>query len=504
MARPEEESVLSRELSRRLHGSKRASEMSPAGVSLWATVLCLSAWAGLPAADRVYIHPFHLLAYSKSSCDALKEPSAETPQDPTFTPVPIQAKTSPVDEEALREQLVLAAQKLKDEDRKRVAMVGGLLNVMGFRMYKTLSETQTTAGGAVLSPTALFGTLASFYLGALDPTANSLQVFLGVPGDEEQSCTSRLDGHKVLSTLQTIQGLLALQGGAGGQPRLLLSTVLGLFTAPGLSLKQPFVQGLAPFAPVTLPRSLDLSTDPELAAEKINRFMQAVTGWKMSSPLTGVSPDSTLLFNAYVHFQGQMKGFSLLPGLQEFWVDNTTSVSVPMLSSTGTFQYWSDAQNNLSVTRVPLSENVNLLLIQPHCASALREVEALTFQHDFLRWTKNLSPRAIRLTLPQLVLRGSYDLQDLLAQAKLPGLLGPKANLGKISDADLRVGQVLNSVLFEVKADKGAQPPESAQQPAGPEALDVTLNRPFLFAVYDQESTALHFLGRVANPLSAL
>lgn len=88
-----------------------------------------------------------------------------------------------------------------------------------------------------------------------------------------------------------------------------------------------------------------------------------------------------------------MKGSSLLAGLQEFWVDNTTSVSVPMLSSTGTFQYWSDAQNNLSMTRVPLSENVDLLLIQPHCASALQEVEALIFQHDFLTRTKNLSPR---------------------------------------------------------------------------------------------------------------
>lgn len=88
-----------------------------------------------------------------------------------------------------------------------------------------------------------------------------------------------------------------------------------------------------------------------------------------------------------------MKGSSLLAGLQEFWVDNTTSVSVPMLSSTGTFQYWSDAQNNLSMTRVPLSENIHLLLIQPHCASALREVEVLTFQHDLLMRTKNLSPR---------------------------------------------------------------------------------------------------------------
>ncbi|XP_036992650.2 angiotensinogen [Artibeus jamaicensis] len=475
--------------------------MAPAGVSLGATVLCLLAWAGLSAADRVYIHPFHLLVYSKSSCEQLEKPSAETPSEPTFTPVPIQAKTPPVAEEALREQLVLAAGKLEGEDRVRAATVGMLLNFMGFRMYKTLSDTWTATSGALLSPTALFGTLTSFYLGSLDPTAHRLQAFLGVPG-EGQSCTSRLDGHKVLATLQAIQGLLVLQGGAGSQARLLLSTVVGLFTAPGLRLKRSFVQGLAPFAPITLTRSLDLSTDPELAAEKINRFVQAVTGWNMGSAPTGVGPDGTLVFNTYVHFRGQMKGFSLLAGPQEFWVDNTTSVSVPMLSAAGTFQHWSDAHNHLSMTRVPLSQNAGLLLIQPHCASTLWEVEALTFQHDFLTWTKNLAPRAMRLTMPQLVLRGSYDLQDLLAQAKLPTLLGAEANLGKISDSSLRVGQVLNNVLFELKADEGEQPTEPTQQPAGPEVLEVTLNRPFLFAVYDQDSTALHFLGRVVNPLS--
>lgn len=44
--------------------------------------------------------------------------------------------------------------------------------------------------------------------------------------------------------------------------------------------------------------------------------------------------------------------------------------------------------------------------------------------------------------MPQLTLQGSYDLQDLLAQARLPTLLGPEANLGKISDDQLRVGKV--------------------------------------------------------------
>lgn len=76
-------------------------------------------------------------------------------------------------------------------------------------------------------------------------------------------------------------------------------------------------------------------------------------------------------------------------------MDNTTSVLVPMLSGMGTFQHWRDAQNNLSMTRVPLSENACLLLIQPHCSSDLCKVEALTFQHDFLMRMKNLSPRYV-------------------------------------------------------------------------------------------------------------
>ncbi|XP_077005537.1 angiotensinogen [Tamandua tetradactyla] len=475
--------------------------MAPASMRLGVTILGLLAWACLAASDRVYVHPFHLLSYSKSDCDKLEKPNG--PQDPTFTPVPIQAKTSPVDEEALRDQLVLAVEKLEDEGRARAVRVGMLLDFLGFHMCKVLRETRGPASGTMLlSPTALFGTLTSFYLGASDPTANRLQAFLGAPG-QDPSCTSRLDGHKVLSALQTLQGLLVSQGDVGGHPQLLLSTVVGLFTTPSMQLKQPFVQGLAPFAPVTLPRSLDLSTDPELAAEKINRFIKAVTGWKMNTLVAGGSPDNTLQFNTYVRFQGKMKGFSLLKEPQEFWVDNTTSVSVPMLSGAGTFQHWEDTKNNFSVTRVPLSSRAWLLLIQPQGDTDLATVEALTFQYDFLGKMKNLPLRAMRLTMPQLVLEDSYDLQDLLAQAKLSTLLGPKANLGKISNDHLRVGKVLNTVLFELRADEGEQPAEPSQQPEGSEVVEVNLNSPFLIAIFEQDAAAFHFLGRVANPLSS-
>lgn len=63
--------------------------MSPAGASLGAAALCVLAWAGLAAGDRVYIHPFHLLAYSKSSCERLEAPTAEPARPPSLAPAPI-------------------------------------------------------------------------------------------------------------------------------------------------------------------------------------------------------------------------------------------------------------------------------------------------------------------------------------------------------------------------------------------------------------------------------
>lgn len=50
--------------------------------------------------------------------------------------------------------------------------------------------------------------------------------------------------------------------------------------------------------------------------------------------------------------------------------------------------------------------------------------------------------REIKLTLPELTLEGSSDLQKLLADMELPALLGKGADLSKISDTNLTVVKV--------------------------------------------------------------
>lgn len=61
--------------------------------------------------------------------------------------------------------------------------------------------------------------------------------------------------------------------------------------------------------------------------------------------------------------------------------------------------------------------------------------------------------REIKLTLPELTIEGSSDLQQLLADMKLPALLGKGADLSKISDANLTVGKVqYTSLTFKKNA----------------------------------------------------
>ncbi|XP_051849589.1 angiotensinogen isoform X1 [Antechinus flavipes] len=457
----------------------------------------LLVWTTLVVSERVYVHPFYLLTYNQSSCDELNKVKEETSEEQTFTPVPIQAKTSPLDEMTLKDQLVSFGQTLDSEDKMRSTEVGLLLNLVGFRMYKMLREMMTPVNGALLlSPFGLFGTLSSFYLGSVDPTASNLQTFLGV-SSQDKSCTSKLDGNKVLSALKAVQSLLLAQEKKGSSS-LLLTTVVGLFTSPDLRLQLSFVQGLSPFANAVYSRSLNLATDPELAAKKIDMFVGAVTGWTKKTRLTGIGLDTTLLFTTYTHFQGAIKGISLLAEPQVFWINNTTSIFVPMLSGTGIFQYGNDISNNFSVIQIPFNENAFILLIKPQDAD-LEKIEDFILSQDFSSWKKHLSPRKIHLTLPKLVQESTYDLQKLLTYTKLPKLLGEEAKLSKISSANLKVGKVMNTVLFELKESQEEQEKQSQGV-----SLEVKLDSPFFFAIYEKVSKAYLFLSRVTNPLTGV
>ncbi|NXT18384.1 ANGT protein, partial [Syrrhaptes paradoxus] len=461
-------------------------------MNLAADLLCLLVCLTAVTCDRVYVHPFTLFAFNKSTCEQLESLVQEGKK--TFVPVSIESQSTPAYEDDLNDKDKLEAPSLHGHGSQKLNFLTDLVYVLGVRFYSVLREAQR-GQNVLLSPTSLYSSLVSLYLGASNQTAADLQDLLGfVPPSGDSDCTSRVDGHKVLSSLNTIKSLVKRK-----DEELLFSKTLCLFSAHGVPLSQLFVQDLLPSVDALYARAVDF-TNPSQAAKQINAFMEAKSKGQSKCLLTDIDPSADILFAMDVRLAVNFKQASRLREPQEFWTDSNTKVLVPMLSVTGTFKYKTDPSGTFSVVEVPISKTTLLVLLQPINGSDLEHVEpALSLQSS--AWLQGLAPREIKLTLPELTIEDSSDLQELLADMELPALLGKGADLSRISNSNPTVGKVINKAFFKLTSDGTEQPEDPTAQKEDLEFLEVTLNKPFLLAVLEEKSRAMLFLGRVTNPL---
>ncbi|NWI01750.1 ANGT protein, partial [Tichodroma muraria] len=460
-------------------------------MNLVADLLCLLACLTVVTCDRVYVHPFNLFSFNESDCDKLEKLVQE---GKTIVPVSIESQTTPEYEGDVNDKNNLEVPSLSTWGKEERGYLSDLVYVLGMRFYSALQKAQR-GQNVLLSPTSLYSSLVSFYLGASNQTALDLQGLLGfVPPSGNPDCTSTAVGSNFLSSLRTIERLVK-----SGDEELLFSKTLSLFSAPGIPLFQLFMEHLLPSADVFYARAVDF-TNPGEAAKQINAFVEAKSEGRSKCLLADIDPSAELLLAVDVRLEVNVKQAFPLKEPQEFWVDSNTKVLVPMLSITGTFKYKTDASGTFSVVEVPISKTALLVLLQPINGSDLEHVESeLTWQSS--AWLQRLSPREIKLTLPALTLEDSSDLQELLADMELPALLGKGADFSKISNASLTVGKVINKAFFKLDSDGTDQPENPGAQKEDGAYLDVTLNKPFLFAVFEKQSRAMLFLGRVVNPL---
>ncbi|NXQ64113.1 ANGT protein, partial [Anthoscopus minutus] len=460
-------------------------------MNLVADLLCLLACLAVVSCDRVYVHPFNLFSFNESDCDKLEKLVQE---GKTVVPVSIESQTAPEYEGDVNDKNKFEAPSLNTWGKEERGYLSDLVYVLGMRFYSILQKAQKDQN-VLLSPTSLYSSLVSFYLGASNQTALDLQGFLGfVPPSGNPDCTSSAVGSNFLSSLRTIERLVKSE-----DKELLFSKTLSLFSAPGIPLFQLFMEHLLLSADAFYARAVDL-TNPGKAAKQINAFVEAKSKGQSQCLLADIDPSTELLFAVYVRLAVNVKQAFLLKEPQEFWVDSNTKVMVPMLSIMGTFKHKTDASGTYSVVEVPISKTALLVLLQPINGSDLEHMESeLTWQSS--AWLQRLSPREIKLTLPALTLEDSSDLQELLADMELPGLLGKGADFSKISNTSLTVGKVINKAFFKLASDGTDQPEDPGAQKEDGAYLEVTLNKPFFFAVFEKQSRAMLFLGRVVNPL---
>uniref|UniRef100_A0A0E9X6G5 Serpin domain-containing protein n=1 Tax=Anguilla anguilla TaxID=7936 RepID=A0A0E9X6G5_ANGAN len=236
------------------------------------------------------------------------------------------------------------------------------------------------------------------------------------------------------------------------------------------------------------------------AQSQLNDFMEKTSPWKTKLLFQDINSTSDLLFASSMHFKGKWRTMFRpeATSLQEFWIDDKTSVTVPLMTHKGIYSYLDDKRRKCTVLKLPLSRHAYMLLVLPYEGAQMDTIEDKLTVH-ISEWTQHLKEGLLEVSLPKLSLNVVNDLQSILTNLGLPSLLGTGANFSHLSRKEnFTVGEVLNEVVFET-SEEGS---EQQDEPKGAEAaMKLTVNRPFCFAIVEESSSALLLLGRIGNPV---
>ncbi|CAK6953083.1 angiotensinogen [Scomber scombrus] len=456
-------------------------------------VLLLCCYLSGNEANRVYVHPFYLFAAENVSCETLQTQTAKPLLTGPVAPLDIEVLTpdsrDPLSQDGQRQNIT-----------QRTAVLAGLLNSLGLRMYQAFSSKQHR--NILLSPVNTFGSLVTFYLGASKKTAGEFQELLGLSsGTDQKDCVSLMDGHKVLKTLQNINSQV------DDGPKDEITTQVWAFTRQDAQLSKDFIQGTQDFSDASFIRSVDFSK-PQEAEQLVNSFVEKTSDGKVRSIFSDINPSSDLLFLTSFHFQGNWtKAFQPeKTSLQEFHMDERTITMVPMMTHTGQYHYLNDKVRRCTVVKMPLSKWSYMLLVLPHEGTNILDLEPKLRTDVMSDWHQSLQEGLLELSLPNFSMSSDTNLRTLLAnmapevEAKL---LGSQAEFSQLSNSKhFTIDKAVSKVLFEMSAEEvgpheGAELQDKVQEEGIP--LKLSINRPFLFSVIEGNSNAILILGKITT-----
>ncbi|XP_059214915.1 angiotensinogen [Centropristis striata] len=452
-------------------------------------LLLLCCYLSGSQANRVYVHPFHLFAAENVSCETLQTQTSKPLQTLPVAPLDIEVLTADS-----RDPSKMDAQK--QNITERTGVLAELLNSLGLRMYQAVSRKQQNTN-TLLSPVNTFGSLVTFYLGASKTTARKYLMLLGLSRDgDREDCVSLVDGHKVLKTLQGINSLV------DDGPKDEITTQVWAFARQDTQLSEDFIQGMQDFSDTSFTRSVDFSK-PQEAEQLVNSFVETTSDGRLKGVFKDLNSSTDLLFVTSFNFQGNWRT-AFQPektSMQEFHVDETTTVMAPLMTHTGQYHYLNDKVQRCTVVKLSLSKRSYMLLVLPHEGANLRDIESKLLTDVMSGWYQNLQEGLLELSLPKFSMSSVTDVRDLLTNMS-PELeaqmLGSEAEFSQLSNTKpFTINKAVNKVLFEM-SEEGAEPQDKIQEAGIP--LKLTINRPFFFSVIEGDSNAILMLGKITNP----
>lgn len=279
-----------------------------------------------------------------------------------------------------------------------------------------------------------------------------------------------------------------------------------LFHADVFSIKPDFVSVNREIYDALI-EGLDFSSPA--AVETINNWVKGKTKGKIEKIIQQLEPhDRMVLLNA-VYFYGSWSREFDKYGTRnrDFIKKEGTTISLPMMNKMDTLPYFSAA--DFKAIKIPYGTGkYNMVVLLPHEENNTQDLIDQLSAGNWNTWMNSFKlTERVDVTMPRFKFAYETSLKEVLSALGMEKAFLPKeAHFSGISDEDLFISEIKHKTFIDVN-ETGTE--AAAVTSVGfattsfreePPTVPFYVNRPFLFAITEDQTDVVLFLGEVQNP----
>ncbi|XP_045646317.1 serpin B13 isoform X1 [Ursus americanus] len=257
---------------------------------------------------------------------------------------------------------------------------------------------------------------------------------------------------------------------------------------------------------------VDFVNATDESRKKINSWVESQTNEKIKDlfPDGSLNSFTKLVLVNIVYFKGQWdKEFKKENTKEEeFWLNKSTSKSVPMMTQRHSFSFTFLEDLQAQILRIPYkNSDLSMFVLLPNDIDGLEKIIDQITPEKLIEWTNpgHMEERNMTLHLPRFEVEDGYDLEAVLAAMRMGEAFSVcRADYPGMSAHSRLQAQKFLHRSFVVVTEEGTE--SSAATSVG-FALTSALgcehfhcNHPFLFFIKHQESNSILFFGRLSSP----
>jgi serpin B len=364
-------------------------------------------------------------------------------------------------------------------------------NTFGLKIFQKVRE-KSDKENIMISPLSISVALTMAYNGAEGDTKKEMQETLELNGLTD----SEINGsYKTL-----INALLDLDDD------VIFKIANSVFYADIFTVKPGFLDVNRDIYDAEI-RELDFSS--QQSVDIINDWVSDNTNGKIPTIINQLNPlDRMLLINA-IYFKGTWAVQFDKKGTHDlnFTLKDGSDVKVPMMNKLDNVPYFTN--NLFKAVKIPYGRgNYNMVVILPADGKNSQDVIDELNMDNWKEWMGGFEMKErVDITMPRFKFSFDIGLNDILTDMEMVQAFSPSdANFSKITDEDLYISMVLHKSFIDVN-ETGTEAAAvtvvtftTTSIGTEPPTIPFLVDKPFVFAITEEDTGAIMFIGEVSNP----